>query len=75
MLTQALDNQLKTAKPREYLAYSANNIWYDALTNLGQLRGANPQNSMINQDWINLLNSVGLQDFASEPIVEHYNLE
>ncbi|NJL78361.1 MAG: DUF928 domain-containing protein [Richelia sp. RM2_1_2] len=75
VLTQALDNQLKTAKPREYLAYSANNIWYDALTNLGQLRGANPQNSMINQDWINLLNSVGLQDFASEPIVEHYNLE
>ncbi|MEA5598451.1 DUF928 domain-containing protein [Rivularia sp. UHCC 0363] len=75
VLTQTLNNQLKTAKPREYLAFSANNIWYDALTNLGQLRRANPQNAMINQDWVNLLNVLGLQDFAKEPIVEHYNLE
>ncbi|WP_257236222.1 DUF928 domain-containing protein [Nostoc sp. 'Peltigera malacea cyanobiont' DB3992] len=75
VLTQALDGQLKAAKLREYIAYSANNIWYDALTNLGQLRQANPQNATINKDWVDLLNAVGLQDFAKEPIVQHYNLE
>ncbi|MCL6753176.1 DUF928 domain-containing protein [Nostoc sp. CCCryo 231-06] len=74
-LTQALDSQLKTAKPREYIAYSANNIWYDTLTNLGQLRRANPQDATINKDWIDLLNAIGLQDIAKEPIVQHYNLE
>ncbi|WP_226890092.1 DUF928 domain-containing protein, partial [Nostoc sp. MG11] len=61
VITQTLDNQLKTAKPKEYIAYSANNIWYDALTNLGQLRRDNPQNASINKDWIDLLNVVGLQ--------------
>lgn len=75
VITQALDNQLKTAKPREYIAYSANDIWHDALTNLGQLHRANPQNVTINQDWVNLLNSVGLQDMSKEPIVKHYDLE
>lgn len=74
VISQALDNQLKIAKPREYIAYSANDIWYDALTNLGQLRRVNPQNAVINQDWVNFLNSIGLQDFAKEPIVEHYDL-
>ncbi|MEH2411453.1 MAG: DUF928 domain-containing protein [Nostoc sp.] len=75
VLTQALYNQLKTAKPKEYIAYSANNIWYDALTNLGQLRRTNPQNATINKDWVDLLNAVGLQDIAKEPIVQDYNLE
>ncbi|MBE9001538.1 DUF928 domain-containing protein [Nostoc sp. LEGE 12447] len=75
VLTEALDSQLKTAKSREYIVYSANDIWYDALTNLGQLRRANPQNATINKDWVDLLNVVGLQDINKEPIVEHYNLE
>lgn len=75
VLTQALNSQLKAAKPREYIAYSANNLWYDAVTNLGQLRGANPQNTNLNQDWVDLLNTIGLQDLAKEPIVQHYNLE
>ncbi|MCC5668412.1 DUF928 domain-containing protein [Nostoc sp. CHAB 5784] len=75
VLTQALDSQLKTVKPREYIAYSANNIWYDALTNLGQLRHANSQNATLNKDWVDLLNAIGLQDIAKEPIVQHYNLE
>ncbi|WP_373529990.1 DUF928 domain-containing protein [Nostoc sp.] len=74
-LTQTLDSQLKTAKPREYIAYSTNNIWYDALTNLGQLRHANSQNATLNKDWVDLLNAIGLQDIAKEPIVQHYNLE
>ncbi|WP_193199197.1 DUF928 domain-containing protein [Nostoc sp. MG11] len=75
VLTQALDSQLKAVKPREYIAYSANQIWHDALTNLGQLRRTNPQDATVNKDWVDLLNAVGLQDLAKEPIVQHYNLE
>jgi hypothetical protein len=75
LLTQALDTQLKAAKPRQYFAYSANNIWYDAVTNLGQLRHTKPQNATINQDWVDLLNLMGLSDLVKEPIVQHYNLE
>ncbi|MFN6486650.1 MULTISPECIES: DUF928 domain-containing protein [unclassified Nostoc] len=75
VLTEALDSQLKLAKPKEYIVYSANNIWYDALTNLGQQRRTNPQNATLNQDWVDLLNAVGLQDIAKEPIVQDYNLE
>ncbi|MBN4003261.1 MAG: DUF928 domain-containing protein [Nostoc sp. LPT] len=75
VLTEALNSQLKLAKPKEYIVYSANNIWYDALTNLGQQRRINPQNATLNQDWVDLLNVVGLQDIAKEPIVQDYNLE
>ncbi|MBD2535504.1 DUF928 domain-containing protein [Nostoc flagelliforme FACHB-838] len=75
LLTQALTSQLKAAQLREYIAYKANNIWYDAVTNLGELRRANPQNTAINKDWVDLLNAIGLQDIAKEPILQHYNLE
>ncbi|WGV26505.1 DUF928 domain-containing protein [Halotia branconii] len=74
MLTQTLNSQLKAAKSREYIAYSTNDIWYDALTNLAQLHHANPQNATINNDWFDLLNVVGLPDIAKEPIVQHYSL-
>jgi hypothetical protein len=67
-LNQALASQFKTAKQNgKYIA--------DAITDLGQQRRANPQNAKINQEWVDLLNAVGLQDLAKEPIIEHYNLE
>ncbi|WP_414543902.1 DUF928 domain-containing protein [Nostoc sp. CCY0012] len=75
MLPGILDSESQTAESREYLTYSTNNIWHDGLTHLGQLRRANPQDATINQDWVDLLNAVGLQDLAQEPIVEHYNLD
>lgn len=75
MLPGILDNESTTAESKEYLTYSANNIWHDALTKLGQLRRANPHNATINQDWVDLLNAVGLQDLAQEAIVEHYHLD
>ncbi|MEH2179051.1 DUF928 domain-containing protein [Nostoc sp.] len=74
MLTEALNRQLKLAKPKEYIVYRDKKIWYDALTNLGQQRRIDPQNATLNQDWIDLLNAFGLQDVAQEPIVEDYNL-
>ncbi|MEA5503925.1 DUF928 domain-containing protein [Halotia wernerae UHCC 0503] len=75
LLTQALESQLKAAKPKEYIAYSAYQIWHDTVNNLGQLRRANPQNASINKDWVELLSVVGLQDLTKEPIREHYNLD
>lgn len=72
-VTRELESQLKTAKPADYLAYAAHNIWYDALTNLADLRRTNSRNAMLDQDWTDLLKAVGLQDLAKEPFVQTYS--
>lgn len=71
-LTPDLESHLKTAKQGKYIAYAANDIWYDALTNLADLRRTNSHSAMLKDDWANLLKAVGLQDIAQEPIVQHY---
>lgn len=71
-LTPDLKSQLNTAKLGEYKIYAANNIWYDALTNLADLLSTNSQNPIFAEDWANLLKSVGLQDLAQAPIVQRY---
>lgn len=68
-LTPTLERQLNTAKSRQYVVYAAHNIWYDALTNLAELRRTDSQNTVLAQDWTNLLKAVGLQDLGQEPIV------
>ena len=72
-LNRDLESLLKGAKTGEYIAYAANNIWYDALTNLAELRCTNSQNHMLKDDWANLLRLVGLQDLAQEPVVQRYS--
>ncbi len=69
--TPALERQLQAAKAREDVVYTANGIWYDALNYLAQLRLNNPSNSMLADDWTNLLSAkgVGLAQFSSVPIV------
>ncbi len=74
-LTPNLENQLKAAKPGEYTAYADNQIWQDALTNLADMRRTNSGSSVLAQDWIDLLKAVGLQEFATAPIVQRYGLE
>jgi hypothetical protein len=68
-LTQKLESQLKATKPREYIAYADNQIWQDAITNLAQLRPSNSSDKSLNEDWTNLLKSVGLEDLSGEGIV------
>jgi Domain of Unknown Function (DUF928) len=70
-LTPALENRLKNATvPRERISlYAENGIWYSALTDLAKLRLAQPNNPILNQDWANLLQDVGLEDLANEPII------
>jgi hypothetical protein len=71
-LTSDLQRQLETAKPREYNAYAAHNIWYDAVTNLAELRRINPSDRVLAQEWTNLFKAVGLEELAQAPIVQRY---
>jgi hypothetical protein len=69
-LTPDLQRQLETAKPREYTAYAAHKVWYDAVTNLAELRRTNPGDRVLTEEWTNLLKAVGLEELAQAPIVQ-----
>jgi Domain of Unknown Function (DUF928) len=71
-LSPELQQQLNKAKAREYKVYAANKIWYDAITNLGELRRNNPSASAFVEDWAKLLKSVNLSELAPAPIVQIY---
>ncbi|NMF65515.1 hypothetical protein DP113_34365 (plasmid) [Brasilonema octagenarum UFV-E1] len=59
----------KTATPRQQVAlYAQAGIWQDAVTTLGELRRAKPQDATLKADWKDLLESVGLEDIATEAI-------
>jgi hypothetical protein len=69
--TLALTNQLALARTeREQAAiYAEAGIWHDALTTLAELRRSQPSNSTLLSNWMTLLESVDLENIASEPIV------
>ncbi|MGI8502552.1 MAG: DUF928 domain-containing protein, partial [Hassallia sp.] len=71
-LTPELQQQLNNAKSQKYKVYIANNIWYDAITNLGELRRNNPSVRAFIEDWTKLLKSVNLSELAPAPIVQIY---
>ncbi|MBG1269838.1 DUF928 domain-containing protein [Nostoc sp. WHI] len=63
----ALKNQLETATPKQRVAlYATNGIWYEFLTASAELRRLNPKRT----DWATMLQTIGLNDIASEPIVD-----
>lgn len=64
-----VEAQLKTNAPKNYRAYIERDIWYDALTNLAILRDREPDNQEYQNDWANLLESIGLKNLASAPIL------
>lgn len=49
--------------------YAVNGIWYDSLTTLFENRKASPNNSALVNEWADLLDSVGLDKIAREPLV------
>lgn len=56
--------------PRDKAAvYAKHGVWYDALATLAQLRN-NSDNATLVADWSALLKSVGLDNFAKEPLVQ-----
>lgn len=72
-LTPDLQRQLGTAKPRDYTAYTANNMWYDAVTHLADLRRTNTGDRVLAEDWTKLFKTVGLEELAQAPIVQLYS--
>lgn len=66
-----LASQLKESTPRQLVAlYAKEGIWFDALTTLAELQMANPQDVSLKNDWVSLLESVGLSDIAQAPIIQ-----
>ena len=67
-------NSTFTSKPQkstplqQAALYANKGIWYDALTTLAELRIANPSDVTLSNHWVSLLNSVGLNAIAHEPI-------
>lgn len=69
-LNPELQQQLKTTKSGQYRVYAANNLWYDAITNLAELRSSNPNERVLSEDWTNLFKAVGLEELAQVPILQ-----
>lgn len=68
-LKDDLTRRLQTATPRQRVAlYAQFGIWQDAVTTLGELRRAKPQDTALTADWKDLLETVGLEDIATEAI-------
>jgi hypothetical protein len=61
--------RIESSSPQEksYL-YAENQIWYDALSELAQLRAVQGKDETILEDWKSLLEAVGLDAFAKQPI-------
>lgn len=66
-LNPVLKSQLEKATPRDRVAlYATNGIWFEALNTAGVLHRRNPNDI----SWVELLRGVGLNELATEPIVE-----
>ncbi len=62
---------LAEASPRDQaVIYARNGLWQEAVTLLGQLYRADPDNINLANDWYSLLESVDLEDFAQLPFVD-----
>ncbi|BAZ40312.1 hypothetical protein NIES4101_62730 [Calothrix sp. NIES-4101] len=66
-----LTELIQQAKPQQKpTIYAEQGIWYDAIATLAQLRLANPQDTTLMATWTSLLNSVGLESLAKQPLTE-----
>lgn len=67
LLNPTLKSQLATATPKQRVAlFAAQGFWYEALTTAAEIRRTNPQDI----DWVAMLQSVGLDNIALEPMVK-----
>lgn len=64
----ALANRLQSAKTLEkVLLYAEKGIWFEAVTNLLQLKRSQPNNQQIASAWKELLQSAGLSEITNTP--------
>lgn len=65
-----LQSEIQKAKPSDRVSlYAANGIWYDTVAAMVASRQSAPNNSIVTQEWADLLKSVGLGAVAQAPIV------
>ncbi len=58
----------KTPDSDRWLIYSEAGIWYEALVTLAEQIRSNPNDVKLTSEWQKLLNSVGLNEVATEPL-------
>jgi hypothetical protein len=67
----ALVRDLQKASVRERVAlYASAGLWHETLSALASARRAEPGNSALAADWASLLQSVGLNKIAQEPLLD-----
>jgi len=70
-MSSELESQLKDKTEREHMKiYAENGLWFDVLTTLAELLSANSQDKALDEDWVELLQQVGLEEISSKPLVE-----
>jgi hypothetical protein len=68
-MNPSLETQLAQARPQEKIAlYRQAGNWYEAVTTLAQLRRQKPDDANLKAEWTSLLQSIGLEAIAQEPI-------
>jgi hypothetical protein len=64
-------NQLDATEQRVHvILYAEAGFWYDMLATLHELRLVQPENAALTDDWTSVLNSVGLEQVATQPLLE-----
>jgi hypothetical protein len=67
--SRTLASELQKVAPAERAArYAADSIWHEALTTLAELRHSRPHDPTVAAQWAKLLQSVGLDNIAQEPL-------
>lgn len=70
-MSSELESQLQDKNERERIAvYAENGLWFDALTMLAERRDANLPDKALEEDWVELLQQVGLAEISDKPLVE-----
>lgn len=68
-LSSEVNQKIQKATPAERPAIYANaGIWPESLTALANLRRNDPKNKSLQNDWMQLLQSVNLADYSKEPL-------
>jgi Domain of Unknown Function (DUF928) len=62
--------QLQKAKSQEYKIYMANQLWYEAFTDLAKQCCNSSGDVIFTKEWTKLLTKLGLQEFTAAPIVQ-----
>ncbi len=54
------------------IAYAKNEIWYDTISTLAQMRRQAPDDPMLKAEWTQLLKSQNLDSIADQPLVQSF---